>query len=503
MRIAIGLAVAWLAWGQLPRPVEGTVVNGLTGEPLRRVSVQVMSAARPVEPVVTDALGRFRLPELPPGRYRLRATRAGFFPSEKGDASVEVTPGDGPAAVTIQLNPGAAVSGTVTDEAGAALPGAQITVLRRAYVGGRRKLVLAGGGVTDDRGQYRLHGLPAYSYIVRAAVQRLAGDPRLYPPTYYPAAAEPENALAVALGPGQEQRGVNISLRPGQSYRVSGRLVNGLTNTPLTNTALTLMNRGVGVAVLETGPQVLVRDPGGRFTVQGVVPGAYDLTGSYLEAGQMLQVRMRLEVSRDLDDVVVTMRPGVTVRGRVVLEGEGNLEMAALGVEIESDEDLVGGGGAARPGADGTFLIGPLLPGGYGAKVHRLPAGAYLRALRVGGREAALDLSGAAGQTVATEWVISLRGGRVEGGTTAGAVVVLVPAAGAANRRSRYRAGEADGAGRFVLPGVAPGSYLLYAFRNAEAGAWMDDEFLRGLPEAGVAVTVGERETKVADVKAQ
>jgi hypothetical protein len=31
----------------------------------------------------------------------------------------------------------------------------------------------------------------------------------------------------------------------------------------------------------------------------------------------------------------------------------------------------------------------------------------------------------------------------------------------------------------------------------------MDDEFLRGLPEAGVAVTVGERETKVADVKAQ
>ena len=93
MRIAIGLAVAGLAWGQLPRPIAGLVVNGLTGEPLRRVSVQVMSAPRPVEPVVTDALGRFRLPELPPGRYRLRATRAGFFPSEKGDAAVEVTPG--------------------------------------------------------------------------------------------------------------------------------------------------------------------------------------------------------------------------------------------------------------------------------------------------------------------------------------------------------------------------------------------------------------------------
>ena len=503
MRISIGLAVACLAWGQLPRPVEGTVVNGLTGEPLRRVSVQVMSAPRPMEPVVTDALGRFRLPEVPPGRYLLRASRAGFFAPNNSDAAVEVAPGDGPATVAIQLNPGAAVSGTVTDEAGEALPGAQITLLRRAYVGGRKQLVLAASGVTDDRGQYRLHSLAPHAYLVRAGVQRLAGDPQLYPAMYYPAALDAEKALAVALGPGQEQRGVNISLRPGPGYRVSGRLVNGLTNTPLTNTALTLMARGVGVAVLETGPQVLVRDPGGRFTVQGVAPGSYDLTGSYLQGGQPLQVRMRLEVSRDLDDVVVTMRPGVTVRGRVVLEGEGTLETAALGVAIESDEDLVAGGGAARPGADGTFLIGPLLPGGYGANLHRLPPGAYLRAVRVGGREAALDLSGATGQTVETEWVVSLGGGKVEGRTMGGAVVALVPAVEAANRRSRYRAAEVDAEGRFGLSGVAPGNYRLYAFKNVEAGAWMDDEFLSTLPEAGVGIAVGERETKLADVKAQ
>jgi hypothetical protein len=69
--------------------VEGTVVNGLTGEPLRRVSVQVMSAPRPMEPVVTDALGRFRLPEVPPGRYLLRASRAGFFAPNNSDAAVE------------------------------------------------------------------------------------------------------------------------------------------------------------------------------------------------------------------------------------------------------------------------------------------------------------------------------------------------------------------------------------------------------------------------------
>jgi len=82
-------------------------------------------------------------------------------------------------------------------------------------------------------------------------------------------------------------------------------------------------------------------------------------------------------------------------------------------------------------------------------------------------------------------------------------VVALVPEAGAANRRSRYRAAEADAEGRFGLSGVAPGNYRLYAFKNVEAGAWMDDEFLSTLPEAGVGIAVGERETKRADVKAQ
>ncbi|OYW09761.1 MAG: hypothetical protein B7X34_06070 [Acidobacteriia bacterium 12-62-4] len=480
-----GLGLACLAWGQLPRPIEGTVVNALTGEPLRRVSIQLLSVARPTEPVVTDSLGRFRFGELPVGRHRLRAIRPGFFTPNNADVDIEIKAGDEAASVQIKLYPGGSISGTVTDEAGDPIVNGQITLLRRAYVGGRKQLVLVSTSTTDDRGQYRLYGLPPQAYLIRAAAQRVPGDPQLYPPTFFPAATEPGKATALTLAAGQEQRGINISLRPSAGYRLSGRVMNGQTNSPLTNISLTLTSRGVGSTVFETGPQVQVRDPGGRFTINGLVPGQYEVTGSYTNNGQPLQARMLVDINRDLDDLVVTLQPGVTVRGRVRVEGEGALDLTTLGIAIESGEDMVGGGGSSRMGADGAFSIG------------------YLKSLLSGEREASLDLSGSAGQSVETVWVISLQGGKVEGRTTPGAVVALVPTVDAANRRSRYRAVEADAEGRFVVPGVAPGSYTLHAFMKVEAGSWMDDEYLGSLPNRGVSVKVDERETKTVDVKAQ
>ncbi len=492
-----------MAWAQLPRSIEGTVVNGLTGEPLRRVSLQLLSVAKPAEPVVTDSLGRFRLPEMPLGRVLIRAARPGFFAEGSGDVAVDLKPGDQPEAIQIKLFPGGSISGTVSDEAGDPVVGVQMTLLRRAYVGGRKQLVLVAAGTTDDRGQYRLHGLQPQSYLIRAAAQRVPGDPQLYPPTFYPAATEPGKATPLTLSAGQEQRGINISLRPSAGYRMTGRLMNGLTNTPITNTSLTLTTRGVGATVFESGSQVHIRDPSGRFTINGVMPGQYDITGSYSINGQPLRARMLVDVSRDLDDVVVTMQPGATVRGRLRVEGEGAVDLTKLGVAIESGEDMVGGGGSSRTGADGAFSIGPLTPGHYSPNVYRLPPGAYLKSVLIGDREGTLDLSSAAGQSVETTWVISLQGGKVEGRTSAGAVVALVPATEAANRRSRYRAVEADAEGRFVLPGVAPGSYSLYAFTKVEPGAWMDDEYLSSLADRGVSVKVDERETKTVDVKVQ
>lgn len=476
--------------------VEGTVVNALSGVPLRRVSVHLVGVS-PVAPMVTDATGRFRFVGVKPGRYRVQTARQGFFPDAGLAPAVEMTAGRGVTVPPVKLWPGGSISGTVNDEAGEPVAGVQVTLFRRAYLNGRRELVQVLNSVTDDRGQYRLFGLQQDRYFVRADAPRVPGETIQYPSTFYPSMTEPEKATLVLLAAGQEQSGFNIALRPVSGFRIAGRVLNGLTNTPLDDLSVSIYSRG-GHAI-----STPVQHGSGRFAMNGVSPGLYDLVSTTMYDRRKIQARRLLDVRRDVDDLVVTLLPGVQLSGRMRVDGEGEVKWSGLGVAIESAEDVIGGGGVGRVDAEGKFEIGPLAAGRYTPKLHGLPTGAYLKAVKIAEQEATLDLSGAAGQTVETTWVVSMQGGKVTGKTTPGAVVALVPTTDQPLRQSRYKAVEADSEGRYEMTGVAPGSYQVYAFTKAEAGAWMDDTFLVSLADGGVAVKVEERETKAVDVKAQ
>ena len=503
MRFLSVIGLVGLAWAQDPLVVEGTVVHALSGAPLRTVSVQIYGPAMPTAVVVTDATGKFRFVGIKPGRYQLRAERIGFFADGAADPAVELTAGSGARVSPILLWPGGAISGTVTDEESEPIVGAQVTLSRRAYVGGHRQMVHVANTATDDRGQYRLFGLRQDRYYVRAAAPRTAGQALLYPPTFYPAVTDVDKTAPLLLGAGQEQRGLNIALRPGTGYRLAGRVINGLTNSPVTSLNISINPRGIGATPSDMPVTIGVHDPGGKFAVNGIMPGQYDLMANLYYDKRTIQARMLVDVRRDVEDVVLTLQPGVQIRGRIQVEGKGAVNPSTIRVAIESPEDVIGGGGAARVTTEGAFEIGPLLPSRYTANLYNLPAGAFLQAVTVGDREATLDLSGAAGLTVETVWVVSMKGGKVTGKTAAGAVVALVPAADQPLRQSRYRAVEADSEGRYEVDGVGPGSYQVFAFNRVEPGAWMDDSFLAILVDGGVAVKVEENETKAVDLKAQ
>ena len=497
MRFFLLFGLVGLGWAQDPLVVEGTVVNALSGSPLRRVSVQLVREGPVVAPVVTDVSARFRFVGVKPGRYRVRAVRQGFFPDPGVAPTVEMTAGPGVTVPPVELWPGGSISGTVSDEVAEPVAGVTVTLLRRAYLNGRRELLHVLNTVTDDRGRYRLFGLQQDKYFVRADAPRVAGETMLYPPTFYPSLTEAEKATQVLLAAGQEQSGLNIALRPMGGFRLAGRLINGLTNAPVSNTTLSIASRDSRVTADAT------LDQGGKFAVNGILPGVYDLVSSALYDHRLLQVRLLLDVRRDMEDLVLTLQPGVMVKVRMRVEGEGEVKWSGLRVAIESAEDVIGGGGMGRSDVEGKFEIGPLAAGRYTPKLHGLPAGAYLKAVKIGEQDATLDLSGASGQTVETIWVVSTQGGKVTGKTAAGAVVALVPAADQPLRQSRYKAVEADSDGRYEITGVGPGSYQVYAFTKVEAGAWMDDAYLATLPDGGVAVKVEEKETKAVDVKAQ
>jgi hypothetical protein len=183
-----------------------------------------------------------------------------------------------------------------------------------------------------------------------------AGPTLVYPPTFYPAATEADKAKPVAARLGQEQSGVNISLPLVTGFRLSARLMSGLTNAPLSDAGLWISSRDYPVTL---GAKLGV---GSKHWAIGLVPGIYDLTSS--SYGNLpLHAHQVLELRGDRDDVVVTLQPGVQLRGKVRVAGEGSLDMSTLVVGVESGEDAVGSGVAVQANADGTFAMGSLQAG--------------------------------------------------------------------------------------------------------------------------------------------
>lgn len=83
--LALVLAAAPLR-AQQPGAIEGTVVTAAGAEPVAGATVQVQGGRS----TVTDAAGRFRVVDVPPGAYTLTARRVGYA---DGSASVQVRAG--------------------------------------------------------------------------------------------------------------------------------------------------------------------------------------------------------------------------------------------------------------------------------------------------------------------------------------------------------------------------------------------------------------------------
>ena len=67
--------------------IAGHVLNSLTSAPIRKATV-ILTASQIRLVAVTDAEGRFQFAALPPGNYRLSASRAGFLDHEADRKSV-------------------------------------------------------------------------------------------------------------------------------------------------------------------------------------------------------------------------------------------------------------------------------------------------------------------------------------------------------------------------------------------------------------------------------
>jgi hypothetical protein len=317
-RVAFALAVAAVACtlslpgrAQSTILISGRVVSAETGDPLVHSRVVIFNDATPLPPIFSDAQGRFSSGPLPPGRYRLTATKAGFAATSVARLNDARDEG-----VIVRMPRSSAIAGRILDRFGEPAVGVQIQL---AIPGpDRTKLgVMVKSTRTDDLGEYRFGGLAEGAYIVgsiSALMVQPDGNGRFLEGTsvYYPGVTTLGDAQSIVLGSGDERLGIDFPGELGTPVNSTPALPGNVTLTangqmirpvPVVGTGVIRgrVTRGDGfpVAHASVSTQVALTAPatGRQVNLSGAKSAQTEDDGSY-ELSELPAGQYRITVTR-------------------------------------------------------------------------------------------------------------------------------------------------------------------------------------------------------------
>jgi hypothetical protein len=499
----IGLLLAPLLFFQAPPPftIGGTVVHSVTGAPLKKARVFLISSTRPgeVSNVVTGENGRFRFERLKQGKYSLWVERLGFvrqgykarYLYQQYTTAVVVGENESTENLVFRMIPGGVISGHTTDSRGEAVQGLLVRAYRIVGTGSQKRAQASLTASTDDRGYYRIYALAAGTYVLalsgRSWRYESARDTvkSAYPVTFYPGTTNAEQAGMIRVEPGKEAQG-DVVVNPVPAWRLQGTVAKSEHAGRLT---VNLRALGPYGSIFYVADGVGVG--GDRFTIEDVPVGQYVLM--LWEDTTHIRAVRTLDVTNSDLEITVGDIPLPEVSVKVEMRGTPRNPTSPVLVGIRPLEgDLF----YTRPVPAGTtVLFPPIPPGRYQIIVSQ---GRQLAVLSLTARGAVqkmglLDVpeSGAVEVSVVADATAAEVNGRVFRGevTEAGVLVVLVPRTGWENV-STYRYDQSDSDGTFVWHGVGEGEYVMFAFEDGEPADYADPEVIRALLSKGRAVTV-------------
>jgi hypothetical protein len=296
--VSVLLLAAVLALSQSPAPygrVIGQVVEQGQNTPIAGARINMLPAGRPatlpppIFETTSDAEGRFALESVPPGEYRLQASKPGYaMPApDVPPQTVDVAAGQTRSDVLIALLRGGAIAGRVLDASGEPQAEVQVMAVRRLQNGPPMPVPIGRSAQTDDLGMYRLYGLPPGQYYVEVSPRAQFGlfnvtSPRssITVPTYYPAARTVDTAQAIAVAAGETIKDVDIRVIETVAYQISGSVVDE-SGAPVAGAAVSVepdRNPASGTPIM-FGPPFNVRtNADGTFAVPNLAPGTYHVS---------------------------------------------------------------------------------------------------------------------------------------------------------------------------------------------------------------------------------
>jgi hypothetical protein len=469
--------------------IQGSVVNSVTGEPLRNASVAVLGARSQDNNanLSSDAGGRFTIPDLPNGDYSISAAKQGFSPT----APVHVALSGNQTDVTIKLLPFGRITGTIVDDAGDPILNANIQLFRAAIQNGRRVMQPASHATTNDLGEYHVASLPPGRYYVSATASP-EPDGTAYSRTFYGGGPDIGSASPLELDAGGSQR-ADIRMRSVSSFAVRGTIVNLPENLhPYLNIA-----RRDSVLAANEGHATQVDPATGHFEFRGVTPGDWVVTAGCFDQGTQLFGTAEVVVSdSDAEGLTVAMGKAAELTGSVHIEGANapsmNVRSVYLALRPVRDGSQPSLGAAIKE--DGTFNVPGVQAGDY-VLVARTQEPWYVKSVRMGGREIGGDPFSviAGGGTAPIEVTLATGGGEINGTVVDGTTPVLegyVLILGAGQERML----RIDQSGKFHAGALAPGEYTAYAFNNPSEIEYSNPDVMQRFSSARISVTEGARQ---------
>ena len=498
--------------------IEGTVLDALTGEPIRKAEVDLNGAgaqggAQTNLRAGTDASGHFSFRALPAGTYWVNAQHPGHGAASY-PAQTALQSGEQKTGIEIRLAPQGTIRGKVVDEFGAPVANCPVSAIETQYTGGRRRLQPRSGAATNDRGEYWIQGLEKGRYYVSLRCQgeleaphplMPARDPRkptlVYAPQFYPGVPDANGATRLRVTPGIETQGVDFQVR-----RVSGVTVRVRVDAPdpsvLQNVQVQLLPPSLDPSEGAAFGGGLDRRTG-EVQIRAVTPGSYVLVAGAPGNGPPYHAQLPIQIGATAPDpihLVLTAAPAIS--GTLEVEGDKPPALESLRVTLEPLGNVVFffQQPQAQVNKDGTFTLPGVTPGRWRLSVSGV---SYIKSLSIGDRDVSpygFDLApGAAGpiRILASNktGLVQVTVSAVSGGSDP-VNFLLAPVDPERLESGLMRASPAGPGGQQVIYGVVPGRYRLFAFAGGTNWTMQQlPEVLKALESHGQLVDVGEGDT--------
>jgi uncharacterized protein (DUF2141 family) len=365
-------------------------------------------------------------------------------------------------------------------------------------------------------------------------------QPMAYAPVFYPGTPVTQEASRIRVAAGEVRDGLDFAIDFLPSVKIEGTIVMA-DGSPMPGVQLSLTPVGPPLPVFFSLAFMPRQSPDGTFSFTNVTPGHYVLLargtpgtpptnsssgrGGFslgnTDAGSLWAMADFNVSGADLKGVTLTMRPALKCAGRILFDATSLAPPADL-TKVRVGLVRAGGqlaavttvNGAPVPGlpsaspatvrADGTFIVGGVLPATYtvSASVPGAP-GWSLRSAIINGRDALdypLDF-GAAGADV-SEVVLTFSDKHSElsgtlrsasGQAAADYSVIVFPADRAlwrADRRLKSTRPSIDG--RFTFADLPAGEYLIAAVVDVDPDEWRAPAFLEEAAGASAKITIAD-----------